>query len=172
MGALSHQAIRSLLNGSTPLLSGYRDVEQQLQPNGFDMTLQSVERFQSDAHLATDNAERRLPDTQETAFDASGVVHLDPGPYLITLNEVVNLPLDLMALGKPRSSLLRSGVSIHNAVWDAGYHGRSQALLMVYNPHGFSVAQNARVLQLVFLTLDAATSVPYDGIFQGENLSI
>jgi len=76
-----------------------------------------------------------------------------------------------MALGKSRSSLLRGGVTIHNAVWDAGYHGRSQALLMVYNPYGFSVAQNARVLQLVFLTLDAATSVPYNGAFQGENLS-
>lgn len=171
MGVLSHQAIRSLLNGPTPLLSGYRDVEQQLQPNGFDVTLQSVECFQGDAHLATDNAERRLPGTQKIAFDASGVVHLGPGPYLITLNEVVNLPRDLMALGKSRSSLLRGGVTIHNAVWDAGYHGRSQALLMVYNPYGFSVAQNARVLQLVFLTLDAATSVPYNGAFQGENLS-
>ena len=171
MGVLSHQAIRSLLNGPTPLLSGYPDLEQQLQPNGFDMTLQSVERFQSGAHLAMDNAERRLPDTQKTVFDALGTVYLDPGPYLITLNEVVNLPPEIMALGKPRSSLLRSGVAIHNAVWDAGYHGRSQALLVVYNPHGFSVAQNARVLQLVFLTLDTATAAPYDGAFQGENLS-
>jgi dUTP pyrophosphatase len=171
MGVLSHQAIRSLLNGPTPLVSGYFDIEQQLQPNGFDMTLQSLKRFQNGAHLALDNAERRLPDTLETDFDASGIVHLNPGPYLITLNEVVNLPRDIMALGKPRSSLLRSGVAIHNAVWDAGYHGRSQALLVVYNSHGFSVARNARVLQLLFLTLDAATAVPYDGAFQGENLS-
>ena len=33
-----------------------------------------------------------------------------------------------MALGFARSSLLRSGCGIQNAVWDAGYHGRSEAL--------------------------------------------
>ena len=58
-----------------------------------------------------------------------------------------------MALGKPRSSLLRSGVAIHNAVWDAGYQGRSQALLVVYHPRGFTLSRDARVLQLVFFLL-------------------
>ena len=75
-----------------------------------------------------------------------------------------------MALGKPRSSLLRSGVAIHNAVWDAGYQGRSQALMVVYNPHGFTIARDARILQLVFFTLEAATATPYRGLFHQERL--
>ena len=95
---------------------------------------------------------------------------MEPGAYLVTLAEEVRLPGDVMAFGKPRSSLLRSGVAVHNAVWDAGYHGRSQALLVVYNPAGFSVAKGARILQLVFLTLDAPTSAPYAGRYQGELL--
>jgi dUTP pyrophosphatase len=90
---------------------------------------------------------------------------------LITLNETIHLPTNLMALAKPRSSLLRSGVTLHSAVWDAGYHGRSQALITVYNSYGFTVARNARVLQLVFVSLASATASAYAGRYQGENLS-
>ena len=89
---------------------------------------------------------------------------------MITFNEIVNLPLDVMALGRPRSSLLRSGVSIHTAVWDAGYRGRSQALLVVYNPAGFRVQKNARLMQLVFIRMAKPVSEGYQGRFLGENL--
>jgi dUTP pyrophosphatase len=89
---------------------------------------------------------------------------------LITLNEVVALPLDIMALGRPRSSLLRSGVSIHTAVWDAGYQGRSQALLVVHHPEGYRVRKGARLLQLVFWRLAMPVDQGYQGTYQRENL--
>jgi dUTP pyrophosphatase len=57
---------------------------------------------------------------------------------------------------------------MHNAVWDAGYSGRSQAMLMVYNPLGFRVARNARILQLVFFRLDRPVELGYQGAYQGE----
>ncbi len=171
MSVLSHQSIRSLLTAPNPLLSDYLDLDTQIQSNGFDLTLQQIERFQSPAHVSIENTGRKLPVTEKFEFDDSGVAHLTPGPYLITLNEVVALPTDIMALGKPRSSLLRSGVTINNAVWDAGYQGRSQALLVVYNPYGFSIAQNARVLQLIFMRLDTPTNAPYSGVYQKEHIS-
>ena len=77
-------------------------------------------------------------------------VYLAPGPYVARLNEAVSLPVSLAAIAKPRSSLLRAGVAVHNAVWDAGYKGRSQALVVVYNPAGFTVARGARIVQMVF----------------------
>ena len=89
---------------------------------------------------------------------------------MITFNEIVNLPLDVMALGRPRSSLLRSGVSIHTAVWDAGYRGRSQALLVVYNHAGFRVQKNARLMQMVFIRMAQPASEGYQGRFLGENI--
>ena len=89
---------------------------------------------------------------------------------MVVFNEVVHLPLDLMALGRPRSSLLRSGVAMHTAVWDAGYRGRSQALLTVYNPEGFRVQQNAGLMQLVFFRLAQPVVEGYQGRFLGENL--
>jgi len=76
----------------------------------------------------------------------------------------------LMALGRPRSSLLRSGVSVHTAVWDSGYQGRSQALLVVHHPAGYRVQQGARLMQLVFWRLGSAVEQGYQGKYQGENL--
>ena len=75
-----------------------------------------------------------------------------------------------MALARPRSSLLRSGVAIHTAVWDAGYNGRSQALINIYHPDGYDIQKNARVMQLVFMVLDAPTQQKYDGAYQNENI--
>jgi dUTP pyrophosphatase len=78
--------------------------------------------------------------------------------------------VDVMALARPRSSLNRCGVSIHSAVWDAGYSGRSQSLLVVYNIHGFRLYRDARILQLVFFRLTGASKRSYNGRFQGENI--
>jgi dUTP pyrophosphatase len=74
-----------------------------------------------------------------------------------------------MALARPRSSLLRCGVTVNTAVWDAGYSGRSQSLMVVYNSHGFRLQRNARLVQLVFLRLTEETE-GYHGAYQRENI--
>jgi len=170
MSVLSRDQIRDALNASPPLLESFLKSEDQLQSNGFDLTIAHVASFTDGGHIGIDNAHRLLPATKLLQFDGDGFIQLETGSYLVTFNEVVHLPKNLMALAKPRSSLLRSGVAVHNAVWDAGYHGRSQALLVVYNRFGFRLAQNARIVQMIFLTLDHPTSQAYSGRFQGENL--
>ena len=167
---LDRESIRRRINDASPLVEGYRDLEAQLQPNGFDLTLAEVAAFADPGVLTADNAGRQLAATVSLPFGADGALHLEPGPYLVTLNETVNLPRDVMALGKPRSSLLRSGVAMHNAVWDAGYRGRSQALLVVYHPRGFTLSRDARVLQLVFFALAHPVEQGYQGRYQGEGL--
>ena len=167
---LDRGSILHLVQNSPPLLAGFPSLDQQLQPNGFDLTLGQVARLTSAGYMGNGPDQRGLSDTQLLNFDRSGWLHLATGSYLITFNEVVNLPLDLMALGRPRSSLLRSGVSIHTAVWDAGYQGRSQALLSVYNPDGYQVQKDARLLQLVFFRLEQSLNQGYQGRFLGENL--
>ena len=96
-------------------------------------------------------------------------IELIPGAYVITYNEIVHLPRNVMALSAPRSSLLRCGVAVHNAVWDAGYSGRAQSLLVVYNQSGFRLQRNARVVQLVFFRLTQETD-GYQGVYQRENI--
>ena len=146
------------------------DAQQQVQPNGIDFTLKEVALLSSPGSLGPGNESRALSSTSPLVFDGLGRVDLLPGCYLVTYNEVVNLPKNMMALATPRSSLLRCGVSIHSAIWDAGYSGRSQSLMVVYNPQGFRLHINTRIVQMVFFFLSCEVAQGYQGIFQDENI--
>jgi dUTP pyrophosphatase len=143
------------------------DPEAQIQPHGIDLCLDVVWQFADAGALR--RAERTLPTRIAVPFDAEGGLHLPPGAYLVRFREVVHLPLDLMALARPRSTLLRCGAALHTAVWDAGYVGRSEALLVVANPHGLDLEAGARICQMVFFTLEGPGG-SYAGAYQGENL--
>ena len=166
---LSGTEIRRLLKGKPPLVEGWVDLEQQLQPNGIDLTLREVSLLQSAGIIAVDNSQRQVSDLSPLVFDGLGYIDLVAGIYLITYNEIVHLPENITALAAPRSSLLRCGVTIGTAVWDAGYSGRSQSLMVVYNPQGFRLQRNARIVQLVFFKLAQKTR-GYRGTYQGENV--
>ena len=166
---LAKPDIRSLLQQEPPLIEGYIDLETQLQPNGFDITIRDIATLQTPGTIARDNSQRAVSELAPLAFDGLDFIDLSPGAYLIIHNEIVHLPNNVMALGRPRSSLLRCGVTVNTAVWDAGYSGRSQSLLVVYNQQGFRLQKNARVVQLVFFRLTGETE-GYQGTYQGENV--
>ena len=166
---LSKQDIQKIVQNESPLIEGYLDLDSQLQPNGFDLTLRDVAMPQTQGRLAVGNTQRLLPDLAPLAFDGLGSMELMPGTYVITYNEIINLPNNIMALARPRSSLLRCGVTVGTAVWDAGYSGRSQSLMVVHNPRGFRLQRNVRIIQLVFLLLTGETE-GYSGSYQRENI--
>jgi len=88
----------------------------------------------------------------------------------VTFNEIVSIPRNAAALARSRSTLLRCGASLETALWDPGYRGRSQSLLVVYNPHGLRLKKNARLMQLIFLRLEKDAEKAYAGRYQGENI--
>ncbi len=159
-----------MLEANPPLAQNLCDIQQQVQPNGIDLTLKEIALLDSPGSLGPGTEGRALSSTSQLIFDGLDRVDLLPGCYLVTYNEVVNLPKNMMALARPRSSLLRCGVSIHNAVWDAGYSGRSQSLMVVYNAQGFRLHRNARIAQMVFFILSREVVQGYHGMFQGENI--
>lgn len=170
-GALSREQLRGLIeSGDRPLVMGAPDLNTQLQPNGIDLTLREVARHGGGGAIGVDNADRVLPELETIPFDDDGWVELRQGAYHIMYNEVVDIPETLMAFGRPRSSLNRCGVTIHTAVWDAGYTGRSTSMLVVHNPQGFRVQRDARVMQLVFFGMSEAAAEGYRGRYQGENI--
>jgi dUTP pyrophosphatase len=167
-GVLSREEIIRLLNKTPPLLEGLLDPDAQIQPNGIDITVETVSRFRGPGTLGRTNASRVLPATDDFEFEPDDSLYLPAGAYQIRFNETVNLPDWLMAYARPRSSLLRSGVALHTAVWDAGYSGRGVSLMVVYHPAGFRIERDARICQLVFHALVAATESGYKGVYQRE----
>lgn len=169
MELIAGAALRRRLNDDPPLLTGLVDPETQIQMNGVDLTLAEVSRFGAGpGRVDFDNSTRRIPTPEPLAPGPDGVYRLAAGPWWVRYNEVVNVPPDVFAIGRTRSSLLRSGAQIGTALWDSGYRGRSGSLLTVHHPDGLELARGARILQLVFFQLAAPADRTYAGAYQDE----
>jgi dUTP pyrophosphatase len=142
-----------------------------IQPNGVDLSLDAVWRFLEAGQLGRHNADRHLPEREDLTFAADGWLRLEPGVYGIRYAERVDVPVDCGGLCFPRSSLLRMGLTVPTAVWDAGYGGQGEGLLQVSNPQGVRVQHGARIAQLVVFRLTQPTQ-GYAGQYQNEGRSV
>jgi dUTP pyrophosphatase len=168
MGVLSDKEIIQLMSGTAPLLEHLVDGKIQLQPAGVDLTLRDIFEFSSAGTIDFTNRERVISECKRISFKA-GFAYLKKGAYKVVYNEMVHIPRDCIALAFPRSSLLRCGAFLHCAVWDPGYEGRSESLLIVSNPYGIKLAKNARLAQLVFFKLSKKSRNLYRGRYLSEN---
>ena len=142
--------------------------DSQFQPAGVDVTLNKILKFSSHGQIDFDNSQRKISEVEELPFE-DGWVTIPTGSYKVIFNEYVKIPQDAAALCFPRSSLLRSGITLECAVWDPGYEGRSEALLIVSNPHGAKLKKDAKIGQLVFVKLSESAKDSYEGVYKGEN---
>lgn len=143
--------------------------QAHIQPNGVDLSLDAVWQLVDAGALGRSSADRRLSRRSELEFDADGWLHLPAGAYGVRYGEWVEVPADCGGLVFPRSSLLRMGLHVPTAVWDAGYAGRGEGLLQVTNPHGVRLQHGARIVQLVLFRLSAPAAAGYAGSYQHEN---
>ena len=139
--------------------------KSQVQPNGVDLTLDTVFEQVEPGRVVRGGkeiGERR----ERSAGGDSGVYTLSPGGYVVRYGEVVTIPDDHVGFILPRSSLMRNSCMINTAVWDAGYSGRGEGLLQVH--HDVELEVGARIAQLVLARADHEGV--YDGSYQGENV--
>jgi dUTP pyrophosphatase len=166
---LSKNEITELMRTDPPLVENMIDPETQVQVNGCELTADRIFEFTGRGSIAFENSERVLSKCTEIRFNDDGCddwIDLSAGSYKIVSKEIVHIPKDMIAIARPRSSLLRCGASVETAVWDAGYEGRSECLLIVFNEHGFRLKKGARVVQLLFVRLESGTE-GYRGAYQG-----
>lgn len=165
---LSKMEIRGLIESGN-LVSGYIDLETQLQTNGFDLTISELGRIIGNGVVDFDNTLRRIPEgiNLPTEGRVPGWWIEPGGAYIARLSETVNLPHDIAALTFARSSLMRCGAVVSNAVWDKGYFGRG-AVGISSNQRVF-LTKGARIIQMCFFRAENDGS-RYDGVFQGEGM--
>jgi len=154
------------------LVENYIDLETQLQPAGFDLTIDIIGTFKGGGSIDFDNSNRNVPKVlpipPESQTGRNPYWILKPGAYMISLNEKINMPLDLMGDSMYRSSLMRCGVFTGLGRWDPGYSGVGVSLLVVHNPNGFWLSKNARICQVKFTRVEGVDS-GYNGQYQNEN---
>lgn len=165
---LNKQQLQEMIEEEN-LITDYIHLEAQLQPSGFDLTAKEIHRFEEEGQLDFSNSEREIPETEKiqpvkkSEEDEYGWWKLEPGAYKVVMNEKVDIPENLVGVAHPRSSLLRMGCTIGNALWEPGYTGPGEFVLIVENPEGVEIKENARVNQLTFEEIDETEG--YEGIY-------
>lgn len=98
--------------------------------------------------------------------------YLQPGTYMVDLNEGVNLSSTETGFFVKRSSLNRSGVEVQGCVYDPGFTTENESgvfpasvKMIVTNPFGFWVEKNARICQ--FIVAENEETELYNGQYQG-----
>jgi len=167
---LNREEIQHLIKEKS-MIQDYIDLETQITPNGFDLTVAGISEFKGSGSLDFSNKERIVPQGKEIIprkikpADKFGWWRLKKGAYKVKTNETVNLPNDLIAIAFARTSLLRMGAFTQHGVWDAGFKGRGEFVLVVENLKGIKIKQNARVAQLIFTKINE-TAQGYQGIYK------
>ena len=139
--------------------------DEQIQPNGVDLTLEAVFEQENAGRIGVD--EKTVGERRELDTDGSGSYSLAPGGYVARYGETVRVPDGHVGFIYPRSSLMRNSCMLHTAVWDAGYEGRGEGLLEVH--HEIEIERGARIAQ--FVLAEADHREVYDGDYQGENVA-
>lgn len=166
---LNKDEIRQLVEKDV-LVENYINQEKQLTPNGFDLTVEKIFEYNLGGALDFSNKERIIPETKEifpkkeNLQDKYGWWQLKRGIYKIKTNEIVKIPNNLAAFAFSRTSLLRMGAFTQHGAWDAGFRGKSEFILVVENPGGIKIKENARIVQLVFFRVEETEG--YKGIYQ------
>ncbi len=160
---ISSKILREYINRG--MIRDYIDLDTQLQPAGFDITVGKVFSFEGVGTLDFSNKKRTLPHIYELKFN--DYIILKPGVYIATPNEYVSIPKELAAILLPRSSSLSCGMEVHTALWDPGYKGRGRIYVSVNKE--IKIYKNARIAQLVFFTVKEPER-EYDGDYNGEDL--
>jgi deoxycytidine triphosphate deaminase len=89
--------------------------------------------------------------------------------YNIEINESVDLPINVYAELRIRSSWSRKGVFQSSGIYDPGFHGTCGMTLYNLSSEPVEIPINERIAQMVFYEADAASS--YDGHYNHTNSS-
>jgi dUTP pyrophosphatase len=154
------------------MIKGYGNLEEQLQPNGFDLRVEKVQKQCSNKLAAICIDYKDLPDMRDVAFEAfTDKWILGKGAYLIYFMEEIHLPKDIAAITIQRSTVMRCLEETIVGSWDAGYHGKGCNKLTIDSTNGLLLQKGSRIVQMHFIPV-AGESFGYNGNYQGENLSL
>jgi len=146
--------------GEKELIKLFPDFEELVEPAGIDLRAHEV-FIQTGPGSLIDN-EKELPTLEKLE---GPLYKLQPKTaYLVTIDRKIKIPKGYSMLYLPRSTLLRSFVSVHTAVGDPGFYGTLQFMLYNYGEFEYTLKQGERIAQGV--VFDVSGSGEYNGSYQ------
>jgi dUTP pyrophosphatase len=146
--------------GENELLKLFPDFKELVQPSGIDLRIDEVYQQKGPGSLI-DN-EKNLPEIHRLE---PPLYSLKPkNSYLVTVDRKIKIPKGYSMLYLPRSTLLRSFITIHTAVGDPGFYGTLHFLLVNQGEFPYTLKQGERIAQGVVFMVEG--SGEYQGSYQ------
>lgn len=135
---------------------------------GFDLRLGEVFTISGDGFLGIEERET-APAESVAVYKPKKLssIEIKPGDfYLVKTLEKVNMPDDLLAIFKPRSTMQRMGLFLRTAQVAPGYKGELTFALKNVGPATVKIELGARIVHIMFTQILGQTNL-YRGQWQG-----
>lgn len=137
-----------------------------------DLRLGAIYRPVGAARLMRDS---RITPEIEKILDVEespdGLFRITKGEYLLFQTiEQVNMPEDMFAYIRPRTTLIRSGIPLETAFISPNYQGRLTVGMKHQGACDVEIQLGFRILCIAFFPIDGK-AVPYRGVWQGDRVS-
>ena len=148
--------------GEKELLKLFPEYSDTIQPSGIDLRMDKIYRQVGSGSLI-DN-EKNLPEIEELE-SVDDIYTLEPKTaYSVTIEGKIEIPTGYTMLYLPRSTLLRSFISVHTAVGDPGFYGTLQFMLVNNGQYPYKIKKGERIAQAVVFPVEG--SGKYNGSYQ------
>lgn len=154
--------------GEKELRELFPELSELVQPSGIDLRMDKLYRQVGAGSLIND--EKVLPELEEVECE-DNIYTLEAGKgYIVSIEGKINIPVGYTMLYLPRSTLLRSFISVHTAVGDPGFYGTLKFMIRNNGCFDYKISKGERIVQAVIFRVEG--SGEYDGSYQekrGEN---
>ena len=148
--------------GEKELLKLFPEYSDTIQPSGIDLRMYKIYR-QGGSGSLIDN-EKNLPEIEELE-SVDDIYTLEPKTaYSVTIEGKIEIPTGYTMLYLPRSTLLRSFISVHTAVGDPGFYGTLQFMIVNNGQYPYKIKKGERIAQAVVFPVEG--SGKYNGSYQ------
>ena len=148
--------------GEKELLKLFPEYSDTIQPSGIDLRMDKIYRQVGSGSLI-DN-EKNLPEIEELE-SVDDIYTLEPKTaYSVTIEGKIDIHTGYTMLYLPRSTLLRSFISVHTAVGDPGFYGTLQFMIVNNGQYPYKIKKGERIAQAVVFPVEG--SGKYNGSYQ------
>lgn len=148
--------------GEKELIKLFPEYSDTIQPSGIDLRMDKIYRQVGSGSLI-DN-EKNLPEIEELE-SVDDIYTLEPKTaYSVTIEGKIEIPTGYTMLYLPRSTLLRSFISVHTAVGDPGFYGTLQFMIVNNGQYPYKIKKGERIAQAVVFPVEG--SGKYNGSYQ------
>lgn len=156
-----------------PLIEGMgQDQIEGIEGTTADLRLGAVYRPVDKARLMRGTrVTPRIEKVMDIAESPDDMYRISGGEYLLFQTvEQVNLPRDLFAYIRPRTTLIRSGIPLETAFISPNYQGRLTVGMKHQGANDVEIQMGFRILCIAFFPIEGE-AVPYRGVWQGDRVS-